>query len=89
MPGTNLNLAVPALVSCAVPNWWMSVQEIVEASQSVTLPWVSFVDPELTEATNVTIVPGEMVAPDARGFVPAAMARLVEVDAESGAAIAL
>jgi hypothetical protein len=65
----------------------MSVQEGAEASQSVTLPLVSFVAPELTAATNVTTVPEGTVAPDAREFVPAAMTRFVEVGA--GAAIAL
>ena len=67
----------------------MSVQDAADASQSVTPPRVSFVAPELTAATNVTTVPEEMVAPDAREFVPAAMTRLVEVDAGAGAAIAL
>jgi hypothetical protein len=45
--------------------------------------------PEFTEATNVNTVPDGTLAPDAREFVPAVMARLVEVDAETGAAIAL
>ena len=67
----------------------MSVQETAEASQSVTLPWVSFVDPELTEATNVNTVPDGTLGPDAREFVPAAMARLVAVGTDPGAATAL
>jgi hypothetical protein len=58
-------------------------------SQSVTLPWVSFVTPVLTEATNVNTVPDGTVTPDAREFVPAAMARSVVVGTNPGAAIAL
>ena len=86
MPGTNLNRAIPALVNCAVPNRWMSVQEAADASQSVTLPRVTFVAPELTVAVNVTAVPEETLVPDERVFVPAAMTRSMEVG--EGAAIA-
>jgi hypothetical protein len=65
----------------------MSVQEAADASQSVTWPCVSFVAPELTAATNVTTVPEGMLAPDAREFALAVMARLVEVDAEAASAL--
>jgi hypothetical protein len=61
------------------------VQEAAAASQSLTWPCISFVAPELIDATNVTTVPAEMVAPDAREFVPAAKARFVEVGADAGA----
>lgn len=67
----------------------MSVQEAAGASQSVTLPCVSVVVPELTEATNVNTVPEGTVAPNTREFVPAAMARLVVVGTDIGLAIAL
>jgi hypothetical protein len=67
----------------------MSVQEAAAASQSVTLPWVTFVAPELTEATNVNTVPDGTLAPDGREFAPAAMVRLVVVGTDPGVAIAL
>jgi hypothetical protein len=67
----------------------MSVHEAADASQSLTWPRVSFVAPELTEAKKVTTVPEATLAPDDREFVPAIMARSVEVGTDAGAAIAL
>jgi hypothetical protein len=67
----------------------MSVQEGADPSQSFTWPWVNFVVPALTEATNVNTVPEGTVAPDAREFAPAAMARWVAVGADAGAATPL
>ena len=65
--GRKRNIAVPALVNCAVPSRWMPVQEAAEASQKFTCPSVSAVVPASTVAVNVTTVPP---ATDDTGFPP-------------------
>jgi hypothetical protein len=49
--------AVPALVNCAVPSRWMSVQYVTVASQKFTVPFVTAVAPDVTVAVSVTILP--------------------------------
>jgi hypothetical protein len=48
---------VPALVSWAVPKKWMSEQEGAVASQKLTWPAVTLVEPETTAAVRVTWLP--------------------------------
>jgi hypothetical protein len=52
-----LMVAVPALVNCAVPRIWMSVQCAAVASQKFTWPAVTTVPPAFTVAVSVTTVP--------------------------------
>jgi hypothetical protein len=51
------NTAVPALVNCAVPARWMSVQDAAVASQKFTCPSVSAAPAAWTVAVKVTTVP--------------------------------
>jgi hypothetical protein len=54
-------MAVPAAVSCDVPNKWMSVQLLAEASQKFTWPTVTAAVPAFTVAVRVTTVPAATV----------------------------
>ena len=45
---------MPALVNCAVPSTFTSVQYVAAALQNFTVPFVTGVDPETTVAVRVT-----------------------------------
>jgi hypothetical protein len=77
-PGTNLNVAVPAVVSWPIPRRWVSVQWAASASQNLTCPiWIGTV-PALTVAVRETAVPeGTKIT----AVALAVMARVVEVAA--------
>jgi hypothetical protein len=64
MPGRSLTTAVPALVSCAVPSRWISVQYFAEASQKLTCPTVTLLEPATTAAVSVTTLPEATDPPD-------------------------
>jgi hypothetical protein len=52
-----LTVAVPALVSCAVPMLWIESHEAAAASQKLTCPVFNGAEPEVTVALSVTTVP--------------------------------
>src|ERR1700686_400930 len=62
MAGRKCSVAVPALVNCAVPSRWMSVQDFAVASQKLIWPDATGVLPAMTVAVNVTTVPDVTVA---------------------------
>jgi hypothetical protein len=57
MFGRRLIDAVPALVNCAVPRKWRSVQYVAAASQKLTVPLVTAADPDATVAVRFTKLP--------------------------------
>src|SRR6185437_14977414 len=59
--GTIFSAAVPALVNCAAPRTWISVQNAAAASQNFTCPVVTGAAPALTVAVRVTTLPGATV----------------------------
>src|ERR1700744_770715 len=78
--------AVPrfrALVNCAVPSRWISVQEAAVAAQKFTCPSVSAVAPACTVAVKGTTVPP---ATEDTAFPPEVRERVVVVawDAQAG-----
>ena len=86
MPGWNLKTAVPALgpdwITCAVPSRWISVQYVAEASQKLTRPVVTVVEPEITAAVSVTSLPADTDPPAATVWLPEVMVKVVVDDAE-------
>lgn len=75
-PGRSFSTAIPALVSCAVPNRWISVQRVAVASQKFTWPVVNVVDPLRTEAVSVMTVPE---GAEVTAVPPEVTVRLVDV----------
>jgi hypothetical protein len=75
-PGRSFSTAVPALVSCAVPNKWISVQRDAVASQNFTWPVVKVIDPLRTEAVSVTTLPEGV---EVTAVPPEVTVRLVDV----------
>jgi hypothetical protein len=71
-----LKIAVPAFVNWAVPRMWMSVQYVAEASQKLTCPVFTLVEPAITVAVSVTTVPEATVVTEPP---PELMARVVVV----------
>jgi hypothetical protein len=57
----------------------MSVQYVTEASQKFTCPTVTFVEPEVTAAVSVTLLPE---GTDVTGLDPEVTARVVVVGTE-------
>ena len=53
--------AVPAVVNCAVPSRWISLQSFAVVSQKFTWPRMTGAPAAVTVAVNVTTVPCEMV----------------------------
>jgi hypothetical protein len=81
MPGCNLRMAVPVLVSCAVPSRWMPAQDVAEASQKLTGPIFSLVVPASTAAVSVISLPDATEPPEAIALPPEVMAKVVVVAA--------
>jgi hypothetical protein len=81
MPGMNFSTAVPALVNCAVPSRWMSVQYATEASQKETWPTVTGFPPAVTVAVSDTTLPDATEPPDGNVVPPEVSASVVVVDA--------
>jgi hypothetical protein len=71
-------IAVPALVSCALPIKWRLPQEAAVASQKFTCPIVKGADPAVTSAASVTKAPE---ATDVTGPPPEVTASVVDVAA--------
>ena len=71
-----MSTAVPAVVNCAVPNKWISVQRVATASQKFTCPVVNAVDPARTDAVSVTTLPEAM---EVTGAPPDVTAIVVDV----------
>src|ERR1017187_1875392 len=81
MEGTNLNMAVPLLVSCAVPRRWMSVQYVADASQKFTCPVFTDTPPLTTVAVSVNSIPEET---DVTTLPPEVTVNVVDVDSCAG-----
>jgi hypothetical protein len=67
------------LVNCALPRRWMSSQYVAVASQKLTCPIVSEVDPALTVAVSATAV---FEATDVIGEPPEVIASVVDVSVD-------
>ena len=72
----NCSVAVPALVSCALPRRWTASHKVVVEVQKFTCPAVTEFDPAVTVAVAVTIVPA---GADDTGLPPAVRDKAVTV----------
>ena len=71
-----MSVAVPAVVNCAMPRMWTSVQYFAVASQKSTWPVVRAVVPAFTVAVRVTMVPA---AAEVTALPPAVTVSVVDV----------
>jgi hypothetical protein len=79
--GTNVKLAVPAAVSCAVPMRLMSEQTGAVPLQNLTVPLVTGVAPATTVAVSVTFAGNTTVPPEATVAPPLVIVSVVVVAA--------
>jgi len=77
--GTNVKLAVPAAVSCAVPTRLMSEHTGAVLLQNFTVPLVTGVAPATTVAVSVTFAGNTTVPPEATVTPPFVIVSVVVV----------